>query len=61
MTVESFDEQEKAMFAAMTPLKRGAEPKEVAEFVVWLASDKASFVTGSVHQIDGGLLAGFGG
>jgi len=61
MTVGGFDEQENAMFAAMTPLKRGAEPKEVAEFVVWLASDKASFVTGSVHQIDGGLLAGFGG
>jgi NAD(P)-dependent dehydrogenase (short-subunit alcohol dehydrogenase family) len=59
MTAEGFNEEENAMFGAMTPLGRGAEPKEVAEFVLWLASDKASFLTGSVHQIDGGLLAGF--
>ena len=59
MTVEGFDAEENAMFAAMTPLGRGAEPQEVAEFVLWAASDKASFVTGSVHQVDGGLLAGF--
>lgn len=60
MTVEGFSEEEKDMFAALTPLGRGAKPEEVAEFVVWVASDKASFVTGSVHQVDGGVLAGFG-
>ena len=59
MTKEGFNEEENAVFAAMTPMARGAESQEVAEFVLWVASDKASFVTGSVHQIDGGLLAGF--
>jgi NAD(P)-dependent dehydrogenase (short-subunit alcohol dehydrogenase family) len=61
MTLEGFNEEENAMFKALTPQGRGAEPQEVAEFVLWVASDKASFITGSVHQVDGGLLAGFGG
>ena len=37
----------------------GAAPEEVAELVLWLASDKASYVSGSVHQVDAGILAGF--
>jgi NAD(P)-dependent dehydrogenase (short-subunit alcohol dehydrogenase family) len=39
------------------PLKREAEVQEVAEVVVWLISDKASYATGSVFNIDGGLTA----
>ena len=35
------------------------EPGEIAEMVLWLASDKASYVTGSNHIVDGALLAGF--
>ena len=46
-------------FATLSPLQRGADPEEIANLVVWLASDKASYVTGSHHQIDGGMLAGF--
>jgi NAD(P)-dependent dehydrogenase (short-subunit alcohol dehydrogenase family) len=61
MTDKAFDDNELSLFAALTPLGRGAKPEEVAEFVLWVASEQASFVTGSVHQIDGGLLAGFGG
>ena len=37
----------KAAFYASVPLKRGAKPEEIAAAIVFLASDKASFVTGS--------------
>lgn len=59
MTKDAFNEEEDALITAMTPVGRAAEPEEVAEFVLWVASDKASFVTGSVHQVDGAILAGF--
>jgi len=60
MTEVAFSEEEKAHFNAMIPLGRGATPTEVANFVKWLASDEASYMNGSVHQIDGGLLSGMG-
>jgi NAD(P)-dependent dehydrogenase (short-subunit alcohol dehydrogenase family) len=37
------------------PLKRMGEPEEVAEMVVWLASDAASFVTGGAFIVSGGM------
>jgi len=37
------------------PLGRIAEPREVADAVMWLCSDEASFITGSTVVIDGGL------
>jgi NAD(P)-dependent dehydrogenase (short-subunit alcohol dehydrogenase family) len=42
---------------AMHPIGRLGEPDEVAELVIWLSSDKASFVTGAYYPIDGGFLA----
>jgi NAD(P)-dependent dehydrogenase (short-subunit alcohol dehydrogenase family) len=43
--------------AGLHALGRLGEPAEVAELVTWLASDKASFVTGAYLAIDGGYLA----
>ena len=40
----------------MHPLGRIAEPREVAEAVAYLASPRASFVTGTTLTVDGGLL-----
>jgi NAD(P)-dependent dehydrogenase (short-subunit alcohol dehydrogenase family) len=40
-----------------TPLKRGAQPEEVGWCAVFLASDEASFVTGSELVVDGGYPA----
>lgn len=49
-----------ARFGAAHPIGRIGEPEEVAELVAFLASDKAGFITGSDHKIDGGLTAGIG-
>ena len=47
----------RAGLVAKHPIGRLGESEEVAELVVWLSSEKASFVTGSYYAIDGGYLA----
>ncbi|WP_244496277.1 SDR family NAD(P)-dependent oxidoreductase [Aureimonas ureilytica] len=47
-------------FGAAHPIGRIGEPEEVADLIAFLASDRAGFITGSDHCIDGGLLAGLG-
>ena len=42
---------------AAHPLGRIAEPEEVADAIVWLASDRSSYVTGIALPVDGGYLA----
>ncbi|HSU05879.1 MAG TPA: glucose 1-dehydrogenase [Acetobacteraceae bacterium] len=37
--------------------RRMGEPEEIAEMVVWLCSDKASYVTGACYNVDGGYMA----
>ena len=43
---------------ARTPLGRMGQPDDIANAYVWLASDAASFVTGTVISVDGGLVVG---
>jgi 3-oxoacyl-[acyl-carrier protein] reductase len=45
-------------WAADAPLKRLGEPREVAETIVWLASERASYLTGQTILVDGGLYKG---
>jgi NAD(P)-dependent dehydrogenase (short-subunit alcohol dehydrogenase family) len=44
-------------FHDIVPMQRIAEPEEMAEAVIWLCSDAASFVTGQTLSIDGGMTA----
>jgi NAD(P)-dependent dehydrogenase (short-subunit alcohol dehydrogenase family) len=46
-----------ATVSAGLPLRRMGSPEEVAEAVVWLASDASSYVVGHVLAADGGFLA----
>jgi NAD(P)-dependent dehydrogenase (short-subunit alcohol dehydrogenase family) len=47
----------KDLLLSLTPIKRFASPSEVAAAVVWLCSDEASFVTGTIMPVDGGVVA----
>ncbi|OVE74172.1 hypothetical protein BVX94_01300 [bacterium B17] len=49
-------EKKKDFYLSRIPLKRIAEPEEVANAVVFLASDAASFITGTTLDLTGGLM-----
>jgi NAD(P)-dependent dehydrogenase (short-subunit alcohol dehydrogenase family) len=42
---------------AQVPLHRMGNPEEIAEMVVWLCSDRASYVSGAAYNVDGGWMA----
>jgi len=50
------NDQMKAALENMTPLKRMAEPNELAGAYLYLASDLSTFTTGTIIKVDGGLL-----
>jgi NAD(P)-dependent dehydrogenase (short-subunit alcohol dehydrogenase family) len=47
----------KAAFYAAVPLKRGGTPKEVADAILFVASEKAAFITGQIIRVNGGKTA----
>jgi NAD(P)-dependent dehydrogenase (short-subunit alcohol dehydrogenase family) len=49
--------ERKAGLIAGVPFKRAGRPEEIAQTIVFLASDKASFITGHIIAVDGGKLA----
>jgi len=51
------DAEAEAQFTALEPVGRMGSPAEVAQAVVWLCSDAASFVTGIAMPVDGGFVA----
>jgi 3-oxoacyl-[acyl-carrier protein] reductase len=45
-------------WAADSPLRRVGEPRELADTIVWLASERASYITGQTILVDGGVYKG---
>ena len=56
MVAENVSEQMLEGLKRMTPLGRMAQPEELAGAYVYLASDEASFTTGAIIQVDGGIV-----
>jgi NAD(P)-dependent dehydrogenase (short-subunit alcohol dehydrogenase family) len=56
MTEETMRRRGEAILAQV-PFHRMGNPEEVAEMVVWLCSDRASYVTGVAYNVDGGWMA----
>jgi NAD(P)-dependent dehydrogenase (short-subunit alcohol dehydrogenase family) len=57
MVENSMDEGSLKYLVGLHPIGRLGKSEEVAELILWLASPKASFVTGAYYNVDGGYLA----
>jgi NAD(P)-dependent dehydrogenase (short-subunit alcohol dehydrogenase family) len=56
MTKETMEERFDEIMAKV-PVRRLGQPEDIAEAVVWMCSDRASFMTGAAHVVDGGYSA----
>ncbi|NLL78056.1 MAG: 3-oxoacyl-[acyl-carrier-protein] reductase [Clostridiales bacterium] len=52
---QSMSNSTKEAIISQIPLKRVGQPKDIAEMVAFLASDKAAYITGQVISVDGGM------
>ncbi len=50
--------EELSRFSSVHPLGRNGQPTDIAEAILYLASDKASWVRGAILAIDGGVTGG---
>jgi NAD(P)-dependent dehydrogenase (short-subunit alcohol dehydrogenase family) len=57
LTRFSGTDERRAGLAASVPLQRVGRPDEIAQTILFLASDKASFITGASYLVDGGKIA----
>jgi len=57
MMIEATDEQSREAVLPLIPLGRMADAREVSMLAMFLASDESSYITGSEHLIDAGMLA----
>jgi NAD(P)-dependent dehydrogenase (short-subunit alcohol dehydrogenase family) len=57
LVMNSLDQSALDALVGLHPIGRLGESEEIAELLLWLASSKASFVTGAYYPIDGGYLA----
>jgi len=55
---QDLSDEIKDFASRITPIQRWAEPREIAYAVAFFASDEASYITGQVLRIDGGMLLG---
>ena len=52
---EAMPKDAREKMEASIPLQRMGEPKDIADMTVFLASDKAKYITGQVFAVDGGM------
>jgi len=55
--LSGMDEGTLGFIQTLHPMNRLGTPEEVANLVVWLCSDEASFITGNYYPVDGGYLS----
>lgn len=56
-TLANMDERGQKSIIGASPMKRLGNPQEIANAIVWLASDESSFMNGHCLTLDGGMLA----